>query len=746
MIDFLKKNKIQLLILFGFSVCLFIPYILNLRIFIFNADQQLQYNYFYEEWMRMLKEFIKTGTYPFYSFNTFLGSNFYASKLYYLTGDIFFPIMILLSKFISDIQFNLELFTVFYVFLSSVAFYIFLYSFEIENKWYRLIGAILYSFCGIASNYVGQYMFHRFYCMLPFLFASIEYYRKTHKTFVFVFFVFVLMLSSYYFMFPTSLFLFAYCLFTIFYHSNDKVMLKSVINFALPLIAAYLIGLALSAFLTFPGVLFVKDNSRLGANVIETIFEYRVYLGYIVSFITAPLTLFSQYDYLFSVGFNGHLTWYSIYAGSGIVPFIFATLFIRNNRRITSLKVLLLLVNIFALIPLLSSLMHGLSEPSFRWMFLVTFLHILSFIIILKDKDMYKKEILKGAILYIVILCLVLGYGYIFKEFTFAQNPIHFNLILGSFILFLAYIYFIRFNKINFILIVLVFEIVITFSARLWILSETYYDYTPSLDKTAIKYFDDIDEDLFYRIYVNPDGLLPTSTMNLNQSINMDYYSTSTYDSTYEYNLKEFLQLNNINWHIIKLDNPDVLRMLGIKYYYVTDKSELPKEFNWSYEYNINHYEVYKMKEYRPLGFTYNQFINETDANLDILDWNTKLIVPNDLYRLLDKNQKIKSSDFKVLEFGRNRIYGNIELDSNQVLFFSIPYSSGWRVTVDNVKVETYKVQGGFLGVALEEGYHDVTLQFTPPGFKIGVIVTGIGVLIYLLLLIKEFKFGKKRL
>lgn len=739
MIDFLKKNKVQISILIVLIICIFVPYLLDYRVFLFNADQQLQYNLFYKEWMRLIKDIYHTGSFPFYSFNTFLGSNFYASKLYYLTGDVFFPIMVLLSKFIKDIEVSLELFSIFYVILSSISFYVFLYLFGIRNKWYMFIGALIYALSGMASNYVGQYMFHRFYSLLPFLFASIEYYRRTGKIYLFSVIVFILILTSYYFMFPTTLFLVAYSFFTIFYNSTNRITFKVIFKFGWPLIAAYCVGVLLSAFLTVPGFLFIKDNSRLGVDYIDKFFEFRLYLGYIHSLITAPLTLFSKYDYLFNVGFNGHLTWYSIYAGSAIVPFIFSTIFIRNNRKITSLRYLIILLNVFALIPYLSSVMHGFSEPSFRWVFLITFVHILGFVIVLENFDEYRKEVFKGSVLFLLFFIPTAFYGYLYKGITVYDNPNHLRIIGISLLLYCTNVCLISFKRMKSLLVILILEVIFTFSTRLWILSETYYSYTPSLDENAIAYFRDIDEDLFYRIYVNPDGLLPTSSLNLNQSINFNYFSTSTYDSTYEYNLKQFIELNNINWHIIKIDNPDVLRMLGVKYYYVTDVSELPNNYNWTYSYNVNHYKVYEMNEYRSIGFTYSKFINE-NSDIAQLNWNDTLIVPDDIYNKLININQSESKELNIYEFSNNRLVGNIDLDSDQVLFLSIPYSTGWNVYVDNQLVNTYKVQGGFIGLELNKGYHDITLQFIPPGLKIGIFTSLFGLLIFCLIIINDFK------
>jgi len=740
MVDFVRKFKLQLLIICGITLFIFLPYLANTRLFLFNADQQLQYNYFYKEWMRLLKVFIHTGSYPFYSFNTFLGSNFYASKFYYVTGDIFFPIMLVFSKFIQNIDLNLEIMSVFYVILSGFSFYLFLYKFGFRNKWFMLISSLLYSFSGIASNFVGQYMFHRFYSLLPLLFAIVEQYRLKKSLSPFVFIVFILILNSYYFMFPTCIYLVIYFIFTYFYHEDD-LNITRVLKQSIPLIGSFIIGLVLSSIFTIPGLLFLNDNTRIGQLSFQFVYDFRVYLGYIFSFITSPLTLFSKYDYLFHVGYNGHLTWYSIYIGTASTAFLFSLFFIKNNRKINYVKRLVLFINLLALIPFFSSIMHGFSEPSFRWVFLIVFTHILSFAIILDNFEKFRNEIVKGGVLYICIFLIISIISFLTKTIEIIENPIHLGYALVSFTLFIIYISLIKMGYKRLILILLMFEIILTFSARLWVLSETYYYYEPTLNEQAIKYFDELDDDLFYRIYVDPKELLPSSTMNLNQSINMNYFATSTYDSTYEYILKDFLELNQINWHIIDVNNMDVLRMLGVKYYYVTDISKLPSGFEWEYKYNINHYQVYELKNHRSLGFTYNKFVHK--ENIDSsgpIDWNNQLIVDDELYNMIQNVKQSDSVEMVVNEFSNNRIEGSIELDQEQILFISIPYSPGWKVMVNDEVVRTYNVQGGFIGIRLNPGYHKIVLQFIPPGFKIGVILSAFGFILLVILIVYDFK------
>lgn len=84
-----NRKKYLFMLFFLLGIILFLPCILRFQNFMFGTDQEIEYNYFYVEWMRMIRSFIDHRTFPFYSFETFLGNNFYASKAFYVTGDVF---------------------------------------------------------------------------------------------------------------------------------------------------------------------------------------------------------------------------------------------------------------------------------------------------------------------------------------------------------------------------------------------------------------------------------------------------------------------------------------------------------------------------------------------------------------------------------------------------------------------------------------------------------------------------------
>jgi len=236
----IKENFFVTVLLTLCSLVIFYEFLFQGKLFEFIADQQLQYHLFYEEWSRLLKDFIKTGEYPFYSWYTFLGSDFFASKMYYVVFDFFMPVVLLFD----DMSKCMLYITVALVVLSGISMRTYLSSLGIKKNWVKDLVAIIYALSGIATLYYGNYMFHRFYALLPFLFAAVENYIRNGKKLWFAFMVFVLFTQNYYFMFPTALFLVGYYLAS--KYSYTRCNLLKNLQSALPLIGAAIVGVLLA--------------------------------------------------------------------------------------------------------------------------------------------------------------------------------------------------------------------------------------------------------------------------------------------------------------------------------------------------------------------------------------------------------------------------------------------------------------------------------------------------------------------
>ena len=737
-----KKDYILIaLIITCAAIFIFYPYIFNGVEFEIIADQQLQYQLFYDEWIRLIENFINNKTLPFYSFNTFLGSDFFTSKMYYVTGDIFVPIIFLFK----DLNLALLFITILLLYISGFSINLLLKYLGIRNKYIRITFSIIYAFSGIASLYFGNYMFHRFYALMPLLFVGIEKYFKNNKKGLFSLMIFILFLQNYYFMFPTSIFLVIY--YFISYSIKFKFNLRKIIISSLPLIGAYGIGLLASSIILIPTINFLANNTRVGSSDYNILWNIKVYIGYFFSLITPPFNINTNIPFMFYHGNNGHEYWYSVYTGSITTLLIFSAFFTKNRKIKILLRGYLILLAILFICPL-NSIMHGFSEPSFRWTFLIVFLQVINGAFMLDNIDSFKHSIKKGFILLIITFLIMLLIGLLSGIINVEVHYISLSVTL--LVLFLIILCTILINKrlYKLILILVCIEMIISSGSLVKIYAKNYYEYTPTLTKEYVDYFNDLDGPL-HRIYLNPEDLLPSSTLNLNQSLYYDYMSTTTYDSTYEYVLNDFLRWNNINWHIINLDNPRILKLLGAKYVGVIKEEQLDNINSYIYDHNLNHIKMYQITDYNNIAHSFSKIIKksefETIENKTEFDWNSTLIVEDEDFENFDLELSDKSQ-FYVETLSNNYFYGKISVDQESILFISIPYSSGWRVQYDTGEnLETYKVDGGFLGVLIKSGTSYISFNYIPPYLKISSILSFIGLIgIFVLILLDFFKKKKE--
>lgn len=109
----------------------------------------------------------------------------------------------------------------------------------------------------------------------------------------------------------------------------------------------------------------------------------------------------------------------------------------------------------------------------------------------------------------------------------------------------------------------------------------------------------------------------------------------------------------------------------------------------------------------------------------------------------------VKNVEVNDIVFDKNKdiITGNIKLDSDNYVITSIPYDSGFSVFVNDKKVSLEKVNKSFLGFKVNKGDNNILIKYESPGFKLSLIITGFGYLLFLMILSYEniSIFRKKR-
>ena len=91
------------------------------------------------------------------------------------------------------------------------------------------------------------------------------------------------------------------------------------------------------------------------------------------------------------------------------------------------------------------------------------------------------------------------------------------------------------------------------------------------------------------------------------------------------------------------------------------------------------------------------------------------------------------TNQWNVTEYGDGHFKGTISAPDSCVMFTSIPYSDGWKVTVDGQRADTIRIGDALLGVYLTKGDHTVTMNYSAPGFPLGIILTLAGIALLVL-------------
>jgi uncharacterized membrane protein YfhO len=93
---------------------------------------------------------------------------------------------------------------------------------------------------------------------------------------------------------------------------------------------------------------------------------------------------------------------------------------------------------------------------------------------------------------------------------------------------------------------------------------------------------------------------------------------------------------------------------------------------------------------------------------------------------------KLRKNSLQHVKEGNNRIEGDTNLTEKGIMVLSIPYSKGWKATVDGEKVELMKANIMYSAVALEEGEHHITLTYRTPYLLEGMLISIVSLFLFI--------------
>ncbi|MBR3127843.1 MAG: YfhO family protein, partial [Solobacterium sp.] len=468
-------------------------------------------------------------------------------------------------------------------------------------------------------------------------------------------------------------------------------------------------------------VLFLHSNPRIGEmGAGGLLWDLRSTAGLFYSLLAAPLNFRSDTPHFLFYGDHHFGSEFSIFASClPLIAFFQKDDQDKNMRTWLTGEVMILLC---LLIRPLNSVIHAFSEPTFRWSYFLVFYNLWL------AAEVLDKKTNQSAVR--PLLLLHGGWLVLFALFCriYAipiQDAIWTVLILAGHLIIALLTDRLLLTKPERALQFTTAAVMALYFVSIWSPYHSYPDDKKPLNREYVSYFKENDADLMYRMHIPSDIVYPFSPLNKNLSQQYNYMSTEAYFSTFDNNIAPFLAENGYDSNIIfDINQPDHMRMLGVKYIGVLDESALPPELSFTYAYNLDDLKIYQIDNYMHIGHTYSKFVSELSAVDDYCD---ELYVPAEAQEKLDGITAHDKSQFIVTQYNHRGLTGTVSVPQKCVLFMGFPNSSGWQVRDETgTQLETFDVQGGFLGLVLEPGEHTLTFTFTPPGIKAGALLSGI--------------------
>ena len=176
---------------------------------------------------------------------------------------------------------------------------------------------------------------------------------------------------------------------------------------------------------------------------------------------------------------------------------------------------------------------------------------------------------------------------------------------------------------------------------------------------------------------------------------------------------------------------------------------------------NMNGFDIFENENFIPMGFTYDYYITESewedlnapDHDLDLsrviilsdedaLKYGDKLdmeeLTAEDLtndelsYTAFseecEERARTSCPDFTTDTYGFTA--KTVQFMNDKLVFFSVPCTEGFSCTVDGKETELLKADYGLMAVPVSAGVHEIRVTYTPEGFKVGLILSLVGIAI----------------
>lgn len=765
------------------AFCFFIPYIIfDEGYFLFYGDFNVQQVPFYQ----MIHDAVRSG--DLWSWTTDLGANIIGSYTFYNFTSPFFWLTLPFPS--AAVPYLMGPLLMLKFACASLTGYIFIKRY-VKSPDMAVIGGLLYAFSGFSVYNIFFNHFHEAIVTFPLLLAALDEYMYRKRRGVFALAVFACCFVNYYFFAGQVVFCLIYW-FVRMCSGSWKLTLKQFFW----LLFEAVIGVAMTAVVILPTILAVTQNSRVnsptyGWGALLYGHEQR-YLHILECFFFPPdiparpnFTPDSDAKWA-SLG-----AWLPLFSMTGVIAWM-------QTKKKNWLKKMLAILFVMTMVPILNNAFQLFNSAYYaRWYYMLTLMMALATVCCLETEQVDWGRAFRwtGSITAVIAV----GIGLMPKELTASGDiktigledyPHRFwpyvAIALWSLLLCYWLIPLLKRNKKKFMRYA---------TLGVAVISVVYSMYYIGLGKTQS--YDDHNYIIPYALNGGKDLNLPDKEGEGDYRV--DYYNAMD-------NMAMFWQKPSIQaFHSIvpgaimdfynavgvergvgsrpETSHMGIRGLLSVKYMFdfaADEDSFYDKELGqtkipgFSLYDTQNGFDVYQNDYYVPFGFTYEKYCNQSQFDtvgkesreiflLDsILLSNQQIAKYGHLLQSTNNDSTYFGEDDYLAFCGERRkevcdsfvmdgrgFTATIDLAKENLVFFSVPWESGWTATVDGVPVDVEKVNVGFMAVLVSAGEHTIRFNYMTPGLSTGAVVTMLSVLVFIFALfaarqVEKGKWGRK--
>ncbi len=748
---------------------MFIPFmVMDKGYFIFYGDFNVQQIPFYQ----MCHNMVRQGDFG-WSWLTDLGSDMIGSYAYYLISSPFFWLTLPFPN--SFVPYLMGPLLILKFACAALTAYFYIRRFTKTPEAARL-GGLLYAFCGFSVYNIFFNSFHEAIIIFPLLLLSFELILTEKKHGLFAICVFLSAGINYFFFYGMVVFTVIYFIIRL----CSKTVKITCGHFLLMLFEAVL-GLALSAIIVLPGVMFVLGNNRLGSFQLGwgaiMYGKEQIYLNVIECFFFPPdIPARPVFFPGANVKWSSLGGWLPLFSMVGVFAYCGA-------KKGNWIKRVICTSFVFAMFPILNSAFTFFNTAYYaRWFFMPILIMCLATVMAIEDREIEWDSAFKWVGFITAAFILVIGFfpsknsenDIIFGLFTDSQSStykmrfwITCAIAAVSFIiLFIIYKAFKKRDKLFMNIAVAFVCILSAIYGMVFINTGKQHSYDPETIVIPLLIEGEIDlpDSDNYRI--------DTYDCADNTGMSFGLPSINAFHSTVSPSIAEFYEAVGEDRSVASrpdVKNYAIRNLLSVKYVLnLENEDEFMDEDGDTVMPGYKYYgkqaghKIYENENYIPYGFSYDKYISRTALNTfdektranimlkaivlndeDVEMWKGNL-EPLDTTEFFEFSEEELKNDCALLaatsatyfSHDKSGFKATVTRSEESLVFFSVPFDKGWTAYVNGKEAEIVKANVGFMAVNVGEGVSQIEFKFKTPYLALGMQISVVAAGVYLIYII----------